>query len=350
MLDEIGLTGDVQRFCVRPAIGSNDRTANAARCRMPRSVGSDDLECLLAELRATVPDPEAGLFGPQSLIWRVDREAALFLGAGRALLLQLAHPWVAAGIAEHSRTLEDPIGRFHRTFDTMFTLVFGDLDQALAAARRLYARHAAVGGRLREAAGPFDQGSAYWANEASALQWVHATLIDTALMVHDLVLPPLTPEERERYYAETQTLGSVFGLSPGSQPPDWEAFAAYNRAMWHSPVLTVTPAAREIATHLMSGAGTWAASPGWYRNLTSHLLPEPLRAGFGLVYGGRERRSAERTIVSIRRIYPMMPRRFRYVGPYQEAMARLSERPQPDLLTRGLNRLWIGRPRMKQPN
>jgi uncharacterized protein (DUF2236 family) len=314
---------------------------------MPRSVQSDNLERLLEPLRVAVPDADAGLFGPQSLIWRVDREAALFLGAGRALLLQLAHPWVAAGIAEHSRTLADPIGRFHRTFDIMFTLVFGDLDQAFAAARRLHFRHAAVGGRLREAAGPFPKGAAYWANEESALQWVHATLVDTALMVHDLVLRPLTPEERERYYAETLTLGSVFGLPPDSQPPNWEAFEAYNHAMWHSPVLTVTPVAREIATHVMSGAGTWASSPGWYRDLTSHVLPEPLRAGFGLAYGERERRNAERAIGLIRRIYPFVPRRLRYVGPYQEAMARLSG-SRPDPLTRALNRFWIGRTRMKR--
>ena len=63
-----------------------------------------------------------------SLTWRIDREALTFLVAGRALLLQLAHPWVAAAIAEHSKTIDDPIGRFHRTFAVVFTMVFGTLD------------------------------------------------------------------------------------------------------------------------------------------------------------------------------------------------------------------------------
>jgi uncharacterized protein (DUF2236 family) len=66
-----------------------------------------------------------GVFGPASLTWRVDREAAVFLGAGRALLLQWAHPWVAAAIAEHSRTFAEPIARFHQTFNTVFTMVRG---------------------------------------------------------------------------------------------------------------------------------------------------------------------------------------------------------------------------------
>src|SRR4029077_5461460 len=92
-----------------------------------------------------------GLFGTESLTWRIDREAINFLGAGRALLLQLAHPWVAAAIAKHSRTFADPIARFPRTFGTVFTMVFGSLDQSLAAARQLHRRHAGITGHLSEA-------------------------------------------------------------------------------------------------------------------------------------------------------------------------------------------------------
>src|ERR1700726_240271 len=104
-------------------------------------LSEQDLETGLDTVCEAAAGPIEGIFGPASLSWRVDREAAVFLGAGRALLLQLAHPWVAAGIAEHSRTLADPIGRFHRTFNTVFTMGFGTLDSALAAARRLHRRH-----------------------------------------------------------------------------------------------------------------------------------------------------------------------------------------------------------------
>ena len=93
-------------------------------------------------------DSASGFFGPGSMVWRIDREAAVFLAAGRALLLQLAHPWVAAAIAEHSQSLRDPIGRFHRTFGVVFTMVFGTTEDALAAARGLYRRHTAIRGVL----------------------------------------------------------------------------------------------------------------------------------------------------------------------------------------------------------
>jgi uncharacterized protein (DUF2236 family) len=146
------------------------------------AVGCEDLERQLEVIRALAPAETEGVFGPASLTWRVDREALIFLGAGRALLLQLAHPWVAAAIVEHSRTLSDPIGRFHRTFAVVFTMVFGTLDQALSAARSLHRRHATIHGRLPITVDPYRAGSPYQANDLAALRWVYATLIETALM------------------------------------------------------------------------------------------------------------------------------------------------------------------------
>src|SRR5258706_2070901 len=87
-------------------------------------VSEADLERELTLIRAAAVSGPAGIFGPDSIAWRIDREAAIFFGAGRALLLQLAHPWVAAAVSQHSRALTDPIGRFHRTFNVSFTMVF----------------------------------------------------------------------------------------------------------------------------------------------------------------------------------------------------------------------------------
>lgn len=283
---------------------------------MVRDVRADDLKQRLEQVRAAAAGAREGVFGPGAVLWHVDREAALFLGAGRALLLQLAHPWVAAGIAQHSTTLADPIGRFHRTFATMFTLVFGSLEQSLAAARRLHHRHEVIQGRLPSPAGPFKAGSAYRANEGSALMWVHATLIETALLTHDLALPPLSPGERERYYQECQLLGFMFGLSEEDQPRDWGEFMKYCESMWTSDVLTVTPEARTIAEQVLRGAGSWLRAPSSYYAITAHLLPGSVRDGFGLVYTDDERQRAERALRWIRRTYPLLPKRLRYVGPY----------------------------------
>ncbi|MBR0714266.1 oxygenase MpaB family protein [Bradyrhizobium liaoningense] len=313
-------------------------------------VSAKDLETTLDFVRAEADGSAEGIFGPASLTWRIDREAIVFLGAGRALLLQLAHPWVAAAIAEHSRTFADPIGRFHRTFDIVFSMVFGSLDKALASARQLHRRHTMIVGRMPETVGPFAAGSRYCANDVAALRWVHATLVETALIVHDLVLPPFSVEEREQYWAESRLFGSLFGLTPEDLPADWASFAAYNEAMARSDTLSVSTAARDVATQILSGGRPWLRPPRWYRAQTARMLPERLRAGFGFAFDEQDYRAADSALKWIRRVYPRLPDRLRYVGPYQEAQARLEGRSQPDWMTRCLNRAWIGRPLMDDRN
>ena len=73
---------------------------------------------------------------------------AHFIPAGRAALLQLAHPWVAASLDQHSLLLEKPIARFHNTFRVVFTMIFGSADQALRAARSLHQLHTRIRGEI----------------------------------------------------------------------------------------------------------------------------------------------------------------------------------------------------------
>jgi uncharacterized protein (DUF2236 family) len=305
-----------------------------------------DLERELAFVRAMAAGCAAGVFGPDSMTWRIDREVAIFLGAGRALLLQLAHPWVAAAISQHSQTLTDPLGRFHRTFNLVFTMGFGTTKQAMAAARRLHRRHSEIGGTLRERVGIFPAGSSYRANDVAALCWVHATLTDSALLAYQLVHPPLSIEDRERYYAEARLFGAFFGIPQTVLPESWTGFAEYVDTMFKSDILAVSDAARSIAAVLFFGAGRRLGVPFWYRALTTGLLPARLRDDFGLAYGASERRAAERAIATIRYIYPWMPAALRHVAPYHEARARLAGRRRPGTMTQILNRLWIGQSSM----
>jgi uncharacterized protein (DUF2236 family) len=311
----------------------------------PRVVSQADLDHQLASIREGGADSRSGIFGPGSVMWRIDREAAIFLGAGRALLLQLAHPWVAAAIARQSRVFTDPIGRFHGTFNMMFTMVFGTTEQALAAARRLHARHARISGSLAEAAGPLAAGSRYHANDVAALCWVHATLIDTALVAYELVRPPLSAEDHERYWYEARLFAAFFGIPQDALPQSWVDFARYIEDMWRSDVLAVGDDARRIAGVVLSGAGTRLPIPSWFRALTARLLPVRLRDDFGLPFGEAERRKAESALAVIRRVYPRMPNCLRHVGPYQEACARFAGQ-QSGPMTRLLNRLWIGQKSM----
>jgi uncharacterized protein (DUF2236 family) len=308
-------------------------------------VSRQAIERLWNSVAEAASDPRAGIFSPSSISWKVNRESALFLGAGRAALLQLAHPWVAAALDRHSNLRSDPLARFHGTFRVVFTMIFGTLDQALAASRHLFHLHTRIQGELPESVAAYPQGSRYEANEVNALLWVYATLIESALLAHDTVLPPLSIDEREAYYTESKTMAALFGIPPAALPADWSAFEAYNRAILTSGMLGVNALSREMAHRLLHGRGSWVPVPNWYRTFTAASIPQQLRGEFSLPYGEREKQSAAHARLWLPRVYRCLPSALRYVGPYREARGRLLGR-RVDVLTRASNRFWMGQSRM----
>src|SRR5262245_2277278 len=162
------------------------RAFQAGRSARHMTVTRADLERHIERLRAEVTDPKAGIYGPDSMAWTIDKEAALFRAGGKAALLQLAHPAVAHAVDQHSATRNDPLGRFQRTFDNVFAMVFGDLDSAIRHARRVHAIHSRIVGEIREEVGAYQCGDRYVANDEHALFWVHATLIHSAIEMYEL--------------------------------------------------------------------------------------------------------------------------------------------------------------------
>jgi uncharacterized protein (DUF2236 family) len=287
------------------------------------TVARADLERTLATLRAEVRDPRAGLYGPGSVTWEISRELFVFVGGGRAALLQLAHPYVAHAVAQHSRVGRDVLGRFRRTFDNVFAMVFGDLEHALGSARRVHALHGRISGAIHPAAGRYPAGHRYEANDEQALLWVHATLIDTAVQVFERVVRPLSPADHARHYAETRRFALLFGIDERTMPPDWDAFRRYFERT--AAGLTVTPPARELAGFLLQPPALRPASLArWYRAITAGLLPEPLRAPFGLSFGARERAVFAASWPALWAMRRALPPHVRQQPAYRDALRRLA--------------------------
>jgi uncharacterized protein (DUF2236 family) len=302
-------------------------------------VGADDLARTLAQLEAGVADRRAGLFGPGSAVWRINREAVTFLGGGRAALLQLAHPAVAHAVDQHSSARADPLGRFVRTFDHVFAMVYGDLDAALASARRLHALHARVTGTVREDVGAWRAGGAYAANDVDALLWVHATLWDTSIQVAELVGGPLPDADKDAYWAETRRFAALFGIPDDRLPRDWSAFQAYVAAMLAGPTIAAGRVARELAHHLLRPPGTWIGPAwDWYAAVTASLLPARLRSEFALPWGPSEERLAARTLALVARTWRWLPERVRFLPAYVDAERRCAGRG-PDPVARVVERV-----------
>lgn len=307
----------------------------------PEHVSRDQSEALLGAVARRAADARAGIFGPGSVSWKINRESAVFLGAGRAALLQLAHPWVATALEQHSSIMSRPIARFHNTFRILYTMIFGSLPQALASARHLYKLHTTIQGELPESAAGWPAATHYEANEIAALRWVFATLVESAEIACACALGPMPDAEREQYYADSKILAALFGLPDAALPADWQAFVAYNQAMHASGELGVSSTARTMAHNLLSGAGSWIPIPAWYRALTTEWMPERFREEFQLPLTDAARRAAQTARQRIPRIYRHLPPSIRFVGPWHQAQARLAGR-RVGPLTRFSNRFWIG--------
>src|SRR3989442_12260947 len=160
-----------------------------------------------------------GLYAEDSITRRVNRENVLLRGGGRALLMQLAHPMVAAGVDEHSDFRRHPVRRLRRTIRMTMAIVFGDRETALAAARSVNHAHSRV------------RGEGYRALDPDLLLWVHATLVDSALVTYETFVKPLAAREREDFFQESKLLGGLLGIPPETFPNSHRDFKAYMAAM-----------------------------------------------------------------------------------------------------------------------
>jgi uncharacterized protein (DUF2236 family) len=246
-----------------------------------------------------------GLYPPDSVTWRVNRESAIVLAGGRALLLQLAHPAVAAGVFDHSDFRERPLRRLNRTLTLTLALTFGTREEALASARSINTTHRRI------------RGQGYQAGDPHLLLWVLATLVDTSLLAYQTFVGPLTTAEREAYYQEAKTIGGLLGIPTGYYPRGLEEFERYMAAMLDSDELAVDERARTLARSVLWPAIGPLPRATWHpvAALTAALLPERLRAAYGLPWGRLERGLAAMQRRSLQVLVPRLPRRLRYVPP-----------------------------------
>ena len=252
---------------------------------------------------------DAGLFGPGTVIWRVNREGVLLAGGGAALILQVAHPLVAAGVAQHSNYREDPWGRLARTLDLTTKVVFGDTRTAEAAARRIGAVHARVRGVTTEDAGRYPAGTPYQASDPELLMWVHATLVRTALDVYQRYVGRLTIAEQRRYYEEQRTLAEAFGVPGERMPATFAAFNEYYNDTLDSDRIAVTATLRDVVDATLRPDLPFVARPlvETLGLATTSLLPERLREELGLPWGPNRERLVDASRVVLRRAIPVLP-------------------------------------------
>lgn len=251
----------------------------------------------------------------------------------RALLMQVAHPLVAEGVDQHSRFREDPWARLEGTIASFLTVVYGTRPAALGEIARLNGLHRGIVGPVR------DEAAARIAEEYSARDpalslWVHATLVDSTIVAYDALVEPLSRQRRARFYAETRPVARLFGVPDTLIPADLEAFEAYlARSIGSDGPVHPSDASREIAWHILHPTfGPLHPALGWIPRWAATwtfwpavaLLPEPLRAAYGLRLGPLERATGAWLTAAWRGWRPLLPASFRQMAAARSANARIA--------------------------
>jgi uncharacterized protein (DUF2236 family) len=238
-----------------------------------------------------------GLYADDSITRRVNRENILLLGGGRALLMQLAHPKVAAGVDDHSDFRTHPIRRLRRTVLVTMAIVFGEKETALAAARTVNQAHSRV------------RGHDYHALDPGLLLWVHATLVDSAIVTYQTFVTSLTQSEREEFYQESKLFGELLGIPRDHFPESLRDFDDYLHRMIAGGDVHVTPRAKELARLVVRPRLRLLPGPLMvpFEVVTTGLLPPALRESYGLAWGRGQQRAFKLAVAAVPRMVALTP-------------------------------------------
>lgn len=266
---------------------------------------------------------DAGWFGPGSATWRVNGEAALMLGAGRALILQASHPMVGAGIARYSRYHVDRWGRLAHTRAAIGEILFGDAQTAQRAAARIRRAHRRIQGVVDAGSAA---GSAYRATDSGLVLWVWATCVDSWLVTYQRYVGHLRQEEIERFYAEQKRFAYACGVDDGACPASFADFTAYVQRTI-AETLEPTAAARDVIAMALNPLGLPKAAAALIgvplRLPTIGMLPAGLRERLGLRWTRTNDHAFRGTAWACRLIVPWLPRRLRFGRSARRAAQRL---------------------------
>ena len=244
---------------------------------------------------------------------RVNAERLVLLGWSRAILLQMAHPLVAAGVADHSHFRASPIAaarRLRETVKSMLALSFGDAFEAGHAIAAIRAIHTRVNGQLRETTGLFPAGTRYSAEDPALLMWVHGTLIDSVIVVYEKLIGPLSAAEKDEYCVDAADVAVALGVAEGAVPRTWLGVQDYLFREYRSGRIVVGDDARRIVEAVLFPPLSAVSGPfAWVNRLvTLGLLPVAVREQYGYGWSARRERQLHRTLAAIHATRRVMPK------------------------------------------
>jgi uncharacterized protein (DUF2236 family) len=224
----------------------------------------------------------------------------------------MAHPLVARGVADHSSFNAGRLSAFRRLHDTvgaMRAIAFGDHERREAVLEGIRRIHDRVHGMLPEAAGPYPGGARYSAHDPDLLLWVHLTLIESVVLLHDRLVEPLDDQARDEYCRSAAPVAIALGARADDVPTNWSRLQQALSAEYASGRIVVTGTARGVGHLVLWPPMGWITWPGTAINrlVTIGMLPAVIRDAYGFRWQARDERRLERTVEWIRRLRRITP-------------------------------------------
>ena len=240
---------------------------------------------------------DPGLCGPDSISWRVIGDVSVFVGGIRALLIQAAHPEVVAGVDDHSRYRDDPLGRLSRTSFYVTSAAFGAMPEVEKAIALVNSAHQGVSGTSH-------RGRSYSASTPELAAWVHNSLTDSFLEAYQRFGGRLSTEQADQFVVEQTKVGEMLGASP------LPATAGELRE-WISghPALSPSPG-MQSAIRFLQNPPIPAAQKAGYRILLNGAIttiPRKLTSVLGLTAVPGARVGSTAMVLGLRRIMKNSP-------------------------------------------
>ena len=268
--------------------------------------------------------PDPGYFGPQSMMWKVNKEITVLFGGARALLMHAAHPLIAAGARQTSFYQRDPWKRLIRTLSLQNSVTFGTKEEADESAHRINKLHEVIKGKDEITGGTYD------ALDHEQLLWVHACLQISSIYFYEKTVSKLTIGEKDQYHKENMLAAELVLVDKNQMPQTHEELKEWViTKSKEKDYLVLTDVAKDVYDIIGGGPVPKHIKPIWpFISFTAfNTLPKEFKEIYGINETKTKNFFVNFNLKLLKYTRPFLPPFFRLIAPARWAKQRITKNP-----------------------
>jgi len=267
---------------------------------------------------------DPGYFGPQSMMWKVNREITVLFGGARALLMHAAHPLIAAGARQTSFYQRDPWKRLIRTLSLQNSVTFGNKQEADESAHRINKLHEVINGKDDVTGGYYD------ALDHEQLLWVHACLQISSIYFYEITVKKLTEQEKNQYHLENMKAAELVLVNKDKMPKTHDGLKNWViEKSQEDGYLVSTDVAEDVKNIIGGGPVPMHIKPIWpfIAFIAFNTLPREFKEIYGISDSKLKNLILGINLKLLKYTRPFLPPFFRLIAPARWAQQRITRKP-----------------------